>query len=126
MDTNKKLNYRDFPVNNETNNLKIWKNLDIDQKGKLNILECEQIYESRIYQMKEENDKVKILSKINTKNKKLTYIIFSKNITTNENIVTKKEYQTLIKDFEYDLKNILDVDNKKVLSGKQMMHEIQK
>jgi len=124
IDTRKKLNYKDFPVNKETKNLKIWKNLDIDQKGKLNILKNEEIYESRIYPMKSENDKIKILSKINNKTKKITYIIFSNNITTEENTVKKEAYQKLIENLEYDLINILDLDKRRVLSGKQIMLEI--
>jgi len=124
MDPSKKLNYKDFPVNKETKNLKIWKNIDIKQKGKLNILKNEEIYESRIYPMKNQNDKIKILSKINNKTKKITYIIFSNNITTEENTVKKEAYQKLIEDFEYDLITILDLDKRQILSGKQIMLEV--
>jgi len=121
---NKQPTVYDFPPTKETNNLKIWHHLNIDQKAKLTIGTNEQIHESIIYQFKDEPDLLKILSKINTSTKQLTYVINSKNIITKPTTATLKQYQDLIQDLEQQLSPILNLNSKQTLKGIQIENEL--
>jgi len=121
-----KPNYQMFPPCYKDKNIKIWKNLYIDQKGKININENEKIYESRIYPYKYETGKLKVISKINTENKKITFIINSGRIQTGQIVATKKKYQNYIKDLETDLQNTLNIEKKQVIKGTYINELIKK
>lgn len=80
----KKPTVYDFPTTIETENLRAWGNLDIEQKGKLIIGKNEEIYEVRVYPWRFEEGEVKFLSKIDKKTKDVTFIMITGDITTNE------------------------------------------
>lgn len=120
----KTLNYKDFPVTRETENLKIWKGLTINQKGTINIGKNEEIYESRIYPFKEENDKIKVLSKINKITNQITFVVSSKRITSDIQSANIKIYHNLIKDLETNMENDIIIDKNNFLTGKQIYQQL--
>lgn len=121
---NKKPTYQDFPVAKETDHLRIWKGLEINQKGKINIGKNEQIYESRLYPFKDGKDKLKILSKINKITKQISFVITSDNIRSEPQTTNIKKYQDLVSDLENTMKNDIIIDKNNFLTGKQITEQI--
>jgi len=84
----KKPTVYDFPATIETENLRAWGNLDIEQKGKLNIGKNEEIYGVRVYPYRFEEGEVKFLSKIDKKTKDVTFIMIT------EDVINKRAKRT--------------------------------
>ena len=120
----KTITYQDFPVTKETENLKIWKGLDINQKGRINIGKNEQIHESRLYPFKEGKQKIKVLSKINKDTNKITFIITSGNLISEHQTTTVNEYMNLIRSLENDMERHITINQNNFLTGKQIQHQI--
>jgi len=120
----KSVSYQDFPVTKQTDNIKIWEGLNIEQNGKINIGKNEEIYESRIYPFKEGKQRIKVLSKINTETNRITFVISSGQLLTEENTVSVKSYHKLMQDLEQDMINHIDVDQKNFITGKQIQNQI--
>ena len=120
----KTVTYQDFPVTRETDQLRIWKGLDINQKGKINIGKNEQIYESRLYPFKEGKDKLKVLSKINKITKEITFVISSNRILLDPQTTDIKKYQDLVANLEDTMKNNIIIDENNFLTGKQIQNQM--
>ena len=120
----KTVSYQDFPVTKQTENLKIWTGLEIDQKGKINIGKNEEIYESRIYPFKEGKQRIKVLSKINTKTNKITFVISSGQLLSQEKTVSVKSYHKLIQNLEQDMINHIIINENNFLTGKQIQNQL--
>ena len=116
----------DFPPTIESKHVKAWGNLDIDQKGKLTIEKNEEIYEIVFYPFRKEGGGVKFLSKINKKTKDITFIMVTSGGTiTDEQIGSMEQYLSFLSNFEKDMKNLVDVDKKEVITYKDMVKELQ-
>ena len=122
----KTISYKDFPVTKETENLRTWENLDIDQKAHITINKDDKIYESRIYPFKQDNDKIKVISKINTITNKITFIITSNNIKTGQKTVTINQYHKLIQSLENEMQKHIIINKDNFLTGKQIYNQIKR
>jgi len=120
----KKPNVYDFPATIETKNLRAWGNLDINQKGKLNIGKDEDIYEIRLYPFRFEEGEVKFLSKIDKRTKDVTYIMVTGNIITKEQKGPIEQYRNFVNKFENDLNHIADIERKKVMTREDIIKEL--
>lgn len=120
----KKPTVYDFPATIETKNLRAWGNLDIEQKGKLNIGKDEEIYEIRLYPFRFEEGEVKFLSKIDKKTKDVTFIMVTGNIITKEQKGAIEKYKNFVNKFENDLNHIADIEQKKVMTGNDIINEL--
>ena len=114
----------DFPATIETKNLRAWGNLDIEQKGKLNIAKNEEIYEIRLYPCRFEEGQVKFLSKIDKKTKEVTFIMVVGDIITKEQKGPIEKYKNFINKFENDFNHIVDIQQKKVMKGEEIIKEL--
>ena len=122
----KKPTVYDFPAIIETENLRAWGNLDIEQKGKLNIGKNEEIYELRVYPFRFEEGEVKFLSKIDKKTKDVIFIMVTGKIITNEQKGAIEKYKNFVNKFENDLKEIVDIERKKILTGEEIIKELKR
>jgi hypothetical protein len=100
----------------ETKDLKIWKNLDIEKKGKITIGKDEEIFESIIYPFKFEEGFMKIISKRNIKTNEITFLLTNDNLLTEKIKGNLKDYKDFIDKFEKDLKEIIDISRKRILT----------
>jgi hypothetical protein len=112
-------------VHKETKNFRIWKGIDIDQKGKITIGKNDEIYEIRIYPLKDDDDKIKVLAKYNKKRKKITYVISTNRINTKPKTATIQEYKDLMKDFEKFMEKRIIIDKQNFLTKTQIYKEIE-
>jgi hypothetical protein len=123
-DKMKKPRVYDFPPTIETENLRAWGNLDIEQKGKLNIGKNEEIYEIRLYPFRFEEGEIKFLSKIDKKTKEVTFIMIIGNMITKEQKGSIEKYNNFVNNFENDLNHIADIEQKKVMTGMDIIKEL--
>lgn len=118
------ISYHDFPVTRQTDNLKIWTGLEIEQKGKINIGKNECVYESRLYPFKEGKQIIKVLSKIDNKTNRISFVITTGAIMSKEKKVSVKKYHELMQDLETSMINHIDIDKNNFLTGKQIKEQI--
>ena len=120
----KKPTVYDFPPTIETENLRAGYNPNIEKKGKLNIGKNEEIFEVRVYPYRFEEGEVKFLSKIDKKTKDVTFIMVTEKLITKEQKGPIEKYKNFVNKFENDLKEIADIERKKVLTGEEIIKEL--